>query len=53
MAGELLTGHRSWLAYDIAQEIVNDLVKGRYLAEKDALQVRGIIQIKLEEKREG
>jgi len=45
---ELLTGHHSDLAYDIAEEIVDRLVRGGYVTGKDALMVRGIIQIKLE-----
>lgn len=48
---ELLTGHHSWLAYDIAKEIVEGLVEGRYIDVKNELQVRGMIQIKLEESR--
>lgn len=39
----------SWGAYDLAKEIVQTLLEGGLIEDKDVLMVRGIIQIKMEE----
>lgn len=50
---ELLTGHHSWLAYDISKEIFEQLLRGGYVKIEDEFHIRGIIQLKLEESRGG
>lgn len=49
---ELLTGHHSDLAYNVAKEIAEALHRGDMIHARDMTHVRGIIQIHLEKSRQ-